>query len=196
MSTQAATEAPVKPRPIHGWVLPRKLPEPIDPALLEHAAKRTAYAQNRISDTITGFAGSMAFVYVHIIWFSCWIGFGAESYPFGLLTMIVSLESIFLTTFVMISQNRAEAKHQVVADEQWHMVQEEEHQNKELIALSNQQKEQNEQLLDLSQQILGLTKEVRGFAGNAEDDSRQRQELLDVSKRTLALTEKLHSGSR
>ena len=52
----------------------------------------------------------MTFVYIHVIWFSCWIGFGVESYPFGLLTMIVSLEAIFLSTFVMISQNRADAK--------------------------------------------------------------------------------------
>ena len=61
--------------------------------------------QNRIADRITAFAGSMTFVYIHIAWFGCWIGFGVE-YPYGLLTMIVSLEAIFLSTFVMISQNR------------------------------------------------------------------------------------------
>ena len=61
----------------------------------------------------------MLFVYVHIIWFGCWIGLGVEDYPFGLLTMIVSLEAIFLSTFVMISQNRADAKRQVLADQQW-----------------------------------------------------------------------------
>ena len=59
-----------------------------------------------------------------------------ENYPFGLLTMIVSLEAIFLSTFVMISQNRADAKRQVIADEQWRTVQEEDHQNKELLDLS------------------------------------------------------------
>jgi uncharacterized membrane protein len=68
--------------------------------------------QNRIADRITAFAGSMTFVYSHIAWFGCWIGFGVENYPFGLLTMIVSLEAIFLSTFVMISQNRADAKRQ------------------------------------------------------------------------------------
>ena len=88
----------------------------------------------------------MAFVYLHIIWFACWIGFGAESYPFGLLTMIVSLEAIFLSTFVMISQNRADAKRQVVANLEWRTVQEEDH--------------QNEELLQLSQQILELTKAI------------------------------------
>ena len=51
----------------------------------------------------------MPFVYIHITWFSCWIG-SAPGYPYGLLTMIVSLEAIFLSTFLMISQNRADAK--------------------------------------------------------------------------------------
>jgi Protein of unknown function (DUF1003) len=115
-----------------------KLPEPINPALLKHAERRASSAQNRIADMITRFAGSMAFVYIHIIWFGSWIIFGVEKYPFGLLTMIVSLEAIFLSTFVMISQNRADAKRQVVADLEWKTVEEEDTQNKELIDLSNQ----------------------------------------------------------
>jgi uncharacterized membrane protein len=121
-----------------------------NPALLEHARQRAESAQNRIADRITAFAGSMAFVYIHIVWFGCWIGFGVEGYPYGLLTMIVSLEAIFLSTFVMISQNRADAKRQVVADLQWRTVQEEDRQNR--------------QLLDLSQQILELTKAVHAYA--------------------------------
>jgi uncharacterized membrane protein len=91
----------------------------------------------------------MLFVYIHIIWFGCWIGFGVEHYPYGLLTMIVSLEAIFLSTFVMISQNRADAKRQIVADQQWTMVQDEDHQNQEL--------------LDLTRQILDLTKQVHAL---------------------------------
>ena len=51
-----------------------------NPALLEHARKRAESVQNRIADRITTFAGSMAFVYIHIIWFGCWIGFGVEKY--------------------------------------------------------------------------------------------------------------------
>jgi uncharacterized membrane protein len=86
-----------------------------NPALLEHARKRAESVQNRIADRITAFAGSMAFVYLHILWFGGWIIFRVENYPFGLLTMIVSLEAIFLSTFVMISQSRADAKRQVVA---------------------------------------------------------------------------------
>ena len=108
-------------------------------------SERRAF-ENRIADRITAFAGSMRFVYIHIVWFSCWIGFGVENYPYGLLTMIVSLEAIFLSTFVMISQNRADAKRQVIADQQWQTVKKEDR--------------QNEELLELSRQILDLTKAI------------------------------------
>jgi uncharacterized membrane protein len=109
-----------------------------NPVLLEHAKQRAESVQNRIADKITDFAGSMWFVYIHIIWFSSWIAFGVEKYPYGLLTMIVSLEAIFLSTFVMISQNRADAKRQVIAGQQWQTVKEEDKQNQELLDLSNQ----------------------------------------------------------
>ena len=88
------------------------LPLEPNPALVQQAQERAQSSQNRIADRITAFAGSMRFVYIHIVWFGCWIGFGVEHYPYGLLTMIVSLEAIFLSTFVMISQNRADAKRQ------------------------------------------------------------------------------------
>jgi uncharacterized membrane protein len=121
-----------------------------NPALVEHARQRAESVQNRIADRITKFAGSMAFVYLHIIWFGAWIIFGVEGYPYGLLTMIVSLEAIFLSTFVMISQNRADAKRQVIAAQEWQTVQDEDKQNKEL--------------LDLSHQILELTEAVHAYA--------------------------------
>ena len=70
--------------------------------------------QQRLADAITKFSGNMAFVYLHVVWFGGWIAwnlgaFGGkpfDPFPFGLLTMIVSLEAIFLATFVLISQNR------------------------------------------------------------------------------------------
>ena len=111
---------------------------PRHPALLQHAQRRAQSAENRIADTITRFAGSMPFVFVHVIWFMAWIALGAEGYPFGLLTMIVSLEAIFLSTFVMISQNRADEKRQVLADHEWDKVQVEEQQNEQLIVIANQ----------------------------------------------------------
>jgi uncharacterized membrane protein len=121
-----------------------------NPVLVQHARERAENVQNRIADRITNFSGSMRFVYLHVLWFGLWIGLGVEHYPYGLLTMIVSLEAIFLSTFVMISQNRADARHQVVADQQWQTVQDEDKQNREL--------------LDLSNQILALTKEVHAYA--------------------------------
>ena len=103
------------------------------PALVRHNEQRLQSLQSRIADAITNFAGSMTFVYVHIVWFALWIVMGVEHYPFGLLTMVVSLEAIFLSTFVMISQNRADARRQVLADAQWQTVQTEEHQNEQII---------------------------------------------------------------
>ena len=138
----------------------KPLPMPVNPALLKHAQERAQSVQNRIADAITRFAGSMQFVYLHIIWFACWIGFRVEDYPFGLLTMIVSLEAIFLSTFVMISQNRADEKRQVLADHQWGMVQEEDQQNRELLNLSGQ-------ILDLTKSIHAMTS-ARSVAGPAE----------------------------
>jgi uncharacterized membrane protein len=142
-------------KPLKGFVVPPKLPQPISPALMEHARERSTDVQNKIADAITTFSGSMPFVYLHIVWFASWIIFRVEHYPYGLLTMIVSLEAIFLSTFVMISQNRADAKRQVIADAQWKTVQEEDGQNK--------------QLLDLSQQILELTKAVHDYEAAARE---------------------------
>ncbi len=123
---------------------------PIHPALLEYGEERARSVQNRIADAITTFAGSMWFVYIHVLWFAAWIGLKVERYPYGLLTMIVSLEAIFLATFVMITQNRQEDARRHLADEEWRMVQSEELQNEELISLSTQ-------ILDLTKAIHELT---------------------------------------
>lgn len=80
------------------------------------ASQRTT--QERIADVITDFSGRMSFVYFHIAWFGGWIFFNLgffgiepfDPFPFGLLTMIVSLEAIFLSAFVLISQNRFSAE--------------------------------------------------------------------------------------
>lgn len=81
--------------------------------------------QDRFADAITAFAGRMEFVYLHALWFAVWIVLNEgllgrravfDPYPFGLLTMIVSLEAIFLSTFVMVSQNRQATRENVRAD--------------------------------------------------------------------------------
>jgi uncharacterized membrane protein len=71
--------------------------------------------QDRAADQITAFSGSMMFVYLHVLWFTAWIVLNEtrwrfDPYPFGLLTLIVSLEAIFLSTFVLFSQNREAAR--------------------------------------------------------------------------------------
>lgn len=76
--------------------------------------ERRKSMQDRFADEMTDFFGSMRFVYVHVVWFGIWIAWNLgflglapfDPYPFGLLTMVVSLEAIFLSTFVLISQNR------------------------------------------------------------------------------------------
>ena len=88
---------------------------------IEHYHRRRAVlrgltrAQDRVADRITAFAGSLRFVYIHTAWFAVWIAINVgalgttrefDKFPFGLLTMIVSLEAIFLATFVMVTQNR------------------------------------------------------------------------------------------
>jgi len=86
---------------------------------------RLLKAQDRAADKVTNFAGSLRFVYLHAVWFGIWValnvglvgaGLKFDKYPFGLLTMIVSLEAIFLSTFVMVSQNRQAARSDVRAN--------------------------------------------------------------------------------
>lgn len=71
--------------------------------------KRVHSFENSLADSIHRAAGSMTFVYIHILWFGAWILFSdllGDPFPYGLLTMVVSLEAIFLSTFIMVSQNR------------------------------------------------------------------------------------------
>lgn len=105
--------------------------------LLRHSNERAKSLQNRMADAITCFAGSMGFVYIHVALFAIWMLL-LEQRPWPTLTLAVSLEAIFLSTFVMISQNRADERRQVLADHQWEFVQTEERQNEELLRLSNQ----------------------------------------------------------
>jgi uncharacterized membrane protein len=84
--------------------------------------KRT---EDRVADRVTTFAGSLNFVYIHAVWFGLWIAVNAgvlgasivfDEFPYGLLTMVVSLEAIFLATFVMVSQNRQAARSDIRSD--------------------------------------------------------------------------------
>ena len=91
---------------------------------VRHAEESCKTRQDRLADALTRFSGNMWFVYVHTAWFGWWIadnkgwipGVVFDPFPFGLLTLIVSLEAIFLATFVLISQNRAAAVADMRAD--------------------------------------------------------------------------------
>ena len=96
----------------------------LDPKVIHHPAvvdefnKRVSDTQLRIADKITSFAGSMNFVYLHVIIFAVWM-IVFEKSPWPTLTLAVSLEAIFLSTFVMIGQNRQASFQQAKADEDY-----------------------------------------------------------------------------
>jgi uncharacterized membrane protein len=96
-----------------------------DPRTDHRLRRGVEHAQHRAADAISGFAGSIPFIYIHVVWFVLWIAInlGAlgrarkfDPFPFGLLTLIVSLEAIFLSTFILITQNRQEARSELRAE--------------------------------------------------------------------------------
>ncbi len=107
------------------------------PVVIAQKTNRAADAQLRAADAITKFAGSMMFVWIHIALFAFWIvllgyAVNVDPFPFGFLTMIVSLEAIFLSTFVMIGQNRQAEFTQRKADHDYLAEEAELHLNTEL----------------------------------------------------------------
>jgi uncharacterized membrane protein len=131
-------------------------------------ASRERSLEDRIADAITGFAGRMPFVYVHIVWFTVWVVLNSgrlvfrpfDPYPYGLLTMVVSLEAIFLSTFVLISQNRLGEQSEHRADLDLH-----------IDLLTEYELTRVLQMLDAIQDRLGI-----------END--QDTELLDLERET------------
>ncbi|MBO3748479.1 DUF1003 domain-containing protein [Streptosporangiaceae bacterium NEAU-GS5] len=98
-------------------------PPPVSTIMIKHEKIQELHKrrglQDRIADRVTAFSGSVPFIYIHIIWFTVWIvinsvkAWAFDPFPFGLLTLIVSLEAIFLSTFVMLSQNREALRSEV-----------------------------------------------------------------------------------
>jgi uncharacterized membrane protein len=109
-----------------------KIPSPrIHPAIAAVAEARAADTQLKVADAITKFAGSMKFVYVHVLIFAVWM-LVFEKSPWPTLTLVVSLEAIFLSTFVMIGQNRQSAFQQAKANHDFDVSEQELHANTEL----------------------------------------------------------------
>jgi uncharacterized membrane protein len=135
--------------------------------------------QDRIADVITSFSGRMIFAYLHIIWFIVWIllntgSFGVrpfDPFPYGLLTMIVSLEAIFLSTFVLISQNRfsREAEHR--ADLAMHIGLLTEHELTRVL-----------QMLDIIQDKLGIANDQDSELADLEMETKPEDVLAEIDR--------------
>jgi uncharacterized membrane protein len=115
------------------------------PVVTEHRRRRAADVQLRIADAITAFAGSMKFVYIHAVLVAVW-RLVFEKDPWPKLTLIVSLEAIFLSTFVMIGQNRQSAFQQAKADHDF-----------------VEQEQELKTNTDLTRQVHALTVEIRAL---------------------------------
>jgi len=113
--TSAPATPPVRSKRHHSTLPSTIVNESHTPVVLQEAERRAASGQLRVADAITTFAGSMGFVYVHVLLFAVWMIF-FEKFPWPSLTLVVSLEAIFLSTFVMIAQNRQASFAQAKAD--------------------------------------------------------------------------------
>ena len=118
------------------------------PAVVEQFNKRASDAQLRVADRITAFAGSMNFVYLHIAMFAAWM-LVLEKSPWPTLTLVVSLEAIFLSTFVMIGQNRQAAFQQTKSDRDYQDV------NRLLVENTNLTRAINQMTEDLHRHVIG-----------------------------------------
>jgi len=116
-SAEGPGASPVQPQPSGPGDGRHTAPRVVQhhPAVLEQQQQRVHSFELRLADGITAFAGSMKFVYLHVVMFAVWMLF-IERRPWATLTLIVSLEAIFLSTFVMIGQNRQAAFQQAKAD--------------------------------------------------------------------------------
>lgn len=115
----------------------------------------TLTRSDKIADKVTAFAGTMRFLYIHFVWWGFWFFINAnflhiqfDKYPYGLLTMILSLEAIVLATLIMISQNRQEQRDKIQAEHQY------KHQEKEL-ALNTELTKQVHELTQIIHDKLG-----------------------------------------
>ena len=144
---------------------------------LRTKAARERSLQHRIADVITAFSGRMIFVYVHIVWFGIWIllntgrlGVPAfDPFPYGLLTMIVSLEAIFLSTFVLISQNRLGAETERRADLDLHIGLLTEHELTRVL-----------QMLDIIQDKLGIVDHANSDLADLEMETKPEDVLAEI----------------
>jgi uncharacterized membrane protein len=146
---------------------------------LRTKAARERSLQSRIADAITSFSGRMIFAYVHIIWFGIWILLNTgwlgvhpfDPFPYGLLTMVVSLEAIFLSTFVLISQNRLGEETERRADLDLHIGLLTEHELTRVL-----------QMLDVIQDKLGIVDHENSELADLEMETKPEDVLAEIHR--------------
>ena len=135
--------------------------------------------QSRLADAITSFSGRMIFAYVHILWFGLWILLNTgrlgvrvfDPFPYGLLTMVVSLEAIFLSTFVLISQNRLSEESERRADLDLHIGLLTEHELTRVL-----------QMLDVIQEKLGIVDHENSELADLEMETKPEDVLAEIHR--------------
>jgi len=144
---------------------------------LDAASARTF--QERMVDAITAFSGSMSFVYLHVLWFGLWVllntgWFGMrpfDPFPYSLLTMIVSLEAIFLSTFILISQNRSGVEADARADVALHVG-----------LLTEHEVTRTLQMLDAIQERLGIANDSDSDLAQLEMETKPEDVLAEIER--------------
>lgn len=142
-------------------------------------ASRDRGLEDRTADAITSFSGSMVFTYLHLAWFSIWVflntgRFGVhpfDPFPYGLLTMIVSLEAIFLSALVLITQNRLTAEVERRADLDLHIGLLTEHELTRVL-----------QMLDAIQKKLGIENQAAGELADLEMETKPEHVLAEIAR--------------
>jgi uncharacterized membrane protein len=158
---------------------------------LRSKAARARGLEGRLADAITTASGRMVFAYVHILWFAVWIllntgRFGVRAFdpfPYGLLTMIVSLEAIFLSTFVLISQNRLAEESERRADLDLHIGLVTEHEVTRVL-----------QMLDAMQDKMGIVDDARSELADLEMETRPEDVLAEIQRLQAAELDSRRKG--
>lgn len=153
---------------------------------LQAANKRNL--QDRIADSITSFSGHIVFVYVHLVWFGAWIVLNTgrmgvhpfDPFPYGLLTMVVSLEAIFLSTFVLISQNRLSEESEYRTNL-----------NLQIALLTEHEVTRVLQMLDAIQEKMGIDNDEDSELADLEMETKPEDVLTEIERlQQLALKRK------
>jgi uncharacterized membrane protein len=146
---------------------------------LRSKADRSRGLQDRLSDAVTTFSGQMVFVYIHMVWFGTWIllntgRFGVvpfDPFPYGFLTLVVSLEAIFLATFVLISQNRLSGE----AENRTNL-------NLQIALLTEHEVTRVLQMLDAIQDRVGIENDEDSELADLEMETKPEDVLAEITR--------------